>query len=421
MESRVEPTRREMGSLIVDKRTLQILIRSADQARKDLMDFNRSLQEKHLPSPDGFAGKVREVRKIHDFLGRAGRSPEDRLSLDFALKERILLGSCLHHLKAQVDIDIRVPGLGKSQRRVLEETRTKINFLIAKMHAPGVSLLVKNGQLTLNADLDIDPDQTTLDIDLTEDAHSAVAPESEEPMKLYNGSRFAFNEVNLSPGATGETDQENNSVTEAAGLGNLRLSNPREMAREHDSEPAPTGAPAQERAEDYAADPGRDQRQRPKGLFNPRMVADPKIRTLARLDLQDFQQAKQKLSLRRMLVHLLGCFEALLLDHAMQNLDLYGMDLEKVAEWDFRALTHRIFSGKFDAHELQVLDCLFKARDYLSAARMYSEPRVLTRAMVQSVESLTRWMISDLGYDQVHEVEASTDASSPKLWRSKKG
>lgn len=409
-----------MGSLIVDKRTLQILIRAADQARKDLMEFNRSLQERHESSPQGFASKVREVRRIHDFLGRAGRSPEDRLSLDFALKERILIGSCLHHLKAQVDIDIRVPGLGKSQHRVLEESRTKINYLIARMHAPGVGLLVKNGELMLNPSLDIDPDEATLDIDLTDEGHPQEAMESTEGFKLFNGSRFAFQEATLPAVDTSEADPIGAEPTNDSGQMELRLSDPpAPRGSEEDAMSGPSSHGEQDPDSDVDAADG-DPSGRHKGLFNPRMLRDAKIRTMARLDLQDFIQAKKKLNLRRMLVHLLGCLEALLLDHVLQDLDLYGLEQDKVAEWDFRALALRVFSGKFESDDLRVLDSLFKARQYLSAAQMYKTPRVLTRAMVQSAESLTRWMISELGYDQVQQVEASTKPANPKLWRSSK-
>ena len=151
------------------------------------------------------------------------------------------------------------------------------------------------------------------------------------------------------------------------------------------------------------------------------MIVDLKIRTLARLDLADFQHAKKKQSLRRMLIHLLGCLEAVLLDHGIQNLELYDLEKDKAEQWDFRALAHRVYSGKFDANQLQVLDFLFKARDFMSAAKMYSTPQVLTPAMVQSSESLCRWMISELGYDQVQEVEETSTTSSPSLWRGAKG
>lgn len=411
-----------MGSLIVDKRTLQVLIRAADQARKDLMEFNRSLQERHQSSPEGFASKVREVRRIHDFLGRAGRSPEDRLSLDFALKERILIGSCLHHLKAQIDIDIRVPGLGKSQHRVLEESRTRINYLIARMHAPGVGLLVKNGELMLNPSLDIDPDQATLDIDLTDEGHPQESSEPTDNFKLFNGSRFAFQEATLPAVDTPSADAASSELALDAGEMKLRLSDPPPGNPVAGSSRSSTKGMADVLEEQGLSSDedtqGKGSGARHKDLFNPRMLRDAKIRTMARLDLQDFIQAKKKLNLRRMLVHLLGCLEALLLDHALQDLDLYGLDQDKVAEWDFHALALRVFSGKFEAEDLRVLDSLFKARDYLSAAQMYRAPRVLTRAMVQAAESLTRWMISELGYDQVQHVEASTKPANPKLWRS---
>jgi hypothetical protein len=414
-----------VGSLIVDKRTLQILIRSADQTRKDLMGFNLGLQEKGLPSPEGFAGKVRDVRKIHDFLGRAGRGNEDTFSLDFAFKERILLGSCLHHLKAQVDADLRALDASKQQLCGLETIRSKINFLIAKMHAPGVSMLIKNGELTLNHARDLDPDLAALDIDLTEGDCSADLSKgaSQDNFQLFNGNRFVSQEVNLSESPDPDLLPEQEPEAADNGSASLTLSEVPDTVSDFGfrSLRKPLGLPglgvdAQRPARSSEA-AAIERERRPKVLFNPRMVKNAKIRTLVRLDLQDFCQAKKKQSLRRMLVHLLGCFEGLLLDHVIQDVESYDLDQKDVAEWDLRDLALRVFSGKLDSNQILVLDFLFEARGFLSAAEMFVSSRVLTKAMVQSAEGLTRWMISDLGYDRVQNADQSAESEAPKLWR----
>ncbi|MEZ5989435.1 MAG: hypothetical protein R3F30_09985 [Planctomycetota bacterium] len=100
---------------------MQHLIQAVDQAKKDLLEFNRELQVKHRPSPEGFATKVREVRRLGDFLARAGRSPEERLSLEFNVNERTLLASCLKHLQVNIENELRRHALqgtsGASSRR----------------------------------------------------------------------------------------------------------------------------------------------------------------------------------------------------------------------------------------------------------------------------------------------------------------
>ncbi|MEZ5989434.1 MAG: hypothetical protein R3F30_09980 [Planctomycetota bacterium] len=259
------------------------------------------------------------------------------------------------------------------------------------MQVPGAGLLVEDGRMLVTPALEQLSDYCQNEVDLTD--QSDAPGEKASGVQIFNGRMFA------------------DRVGEGGAPAPRATAEPRleiEVERRSPAQPAQTREPA--------AGPAR------RDLLNPRMIKDAKLRTLARIDLQDFKQAKKGENLRRMSVHLLGCFEAVLIDHVLSDHETYGVAPDELAEQDLEALARKVFSGKLDANQSQVLRFLFSARDALDVVRMYTTPRVLTKASVQQLEAMVRMLISELGYDQAMQPEGDKQPAKLKaLWRPTKG
>jgi hypothetical protein len=148
-------------------------------------------------------------------------------------------------------------------------------------------------------------------------------------------------------------------------------------------------------------------------MLDPRMVRDPRLRTMIAMDLGALERTAAAQQYRLAMVHLASVLEGVVVDHALprqKQLDIPGLP----ESWKIERILDKCMGDKLTSMDRPCLLQLVAARHLVRPAVQLNSPMAVTAATLDKAADFVRRVLSALGYTGLGPAVAdSFDESLP--------
>jgi hypothetical protein len=364
----------------VKKAVAVSLLEAVKSALEQLGARRLALAERGAPAPPDLSRSYGDVRRMRDYLQRCAGGYGDAAELDLAASDAAVIVACCRHAVAVLDERANETTTAPMDRQTLQKKQALLAHWAVEMAAkPLIELpLPRNSQMGSEA--------------------------MRELMGRLQAKLFERTRIEAPAAPT------RGVIAGVRSLGEQVQSAPRPSEASPPS--APPALPAVE-AEPVAAPPAPPAASAPgeaEPLFDLRRIREPRLRSLAHIDMRGYARALAANDHRLATVLMASVLESTLLDHVLARRADFGLTGTPDA-WNMSDVLLMALGDQAEAKDRSLAFHLFSARNLLRPAVQIVAPVVVTVASFETLREFVLRAVHALGYGA--RVEASSGAGAP--------
>lgn len=340
-----------MPELQVKKVVAICFLEAAKLSLEHIGAFRLELSQQGVPGPADLPRTYGDIRRLRDYLNRCASAYQDTVALDLSPSDACLLVACCRRAIESIEHRLEQGACPEDERQWLIKKRTVLGDWAVELAAKPLidlplhrlSTVTTEAMRALNVRL-----QNKVYGDVTE--RKKIVPPRSGQVSLTSGS-VNFGEQMAESRDSGQEDEP------------------------------PAAAPRLTNAYVFSEEPEQEAHGSPYGaqLIDPKTLKDPRLRSLATIDLAAFTRCIKHSDFRLATVLLASIMESAVLDHVIPRRSEFGLS-GTPDTWNAQELVMRGMGDAAEPKDRSLAFHLFSSRNLLRPSLQMVTPAVVTEA-----------------------------------------